>query len=145
MENMIMMNLSFAMLNTTTEFTVSQYKAKIDFHEKTDDLLISYSIMIVVFGVILNLVNFACFYRMKKRNAQNLYLGALSAAEILNIMVNIAVPLLIRLSKNHQLGQTFKNVVHNTIGKRFFDFYCVIYSYLVEVSFFFSSTLKFAY
>lgn len=100
-----------------------------------DWLLIRYSIVIVVLGIIANAVNFACFYRMKKRNAQNLYLGALSVAEILNILMNIALPLVIRLSKDFNVD--FNSILFDLFKFRIDDkfklFCCILYSYLIEV------------
>lgn len=105
------------------------YEEKIKLHERIELVLINYSLLIVIFGVVLNMVNFACFYRMKKRNAQNLYLGALSAAEALNIIINIGVPLFILIFNRGWLGHALKDLLH----KRFIGFYCIMYSYLVEV------------
>lgn len=100
-----------------------------------DWLLIRYSIVIVVLGIVANAVNFACFYRMKKRNAQNLYLGALSVAEILNILMNIALPLVIRLSKDFNVD--FNSILFDLFKFRIDDkfklFCCILYSYLIEV------------
>ena len=113
--------------NKTERLTV-QFTKKLALHQTTDTLLICYSVVIVVLGVLLNMVNFACFYRMKKRNAQNLYLGALSAAEILNILVNIGVPLFSRLTRHTWLARLL-----DQLTAPFLEFFCILNSYLVEV------------
>ena len=46
-----------------------------------------YTILIIVLGTIFNIINFICFYRMKKRNSQNIYLSALSIADLYNLQI----------------------------------------------------------
>jgi hypothetical protein len=51
-----------------------------------------YTVIIIILGTIFNIINFAYFYRVKKRNSQNVYLSALSLAELFNIHINILIP-----------------------------------------------------
>ena len=46
-----------------------------------------YTIFIIVLGTLFNIINFICFYRMKKRNSQNVYLSALSIADLYNLQI----------------------------------------------------------
>lgn len=103
-------------------------------YRNTDWLLMRYSVVIVVVGILANAINFACFYRMKKRNAQNLYLGALSVAEIFNILMNIALPLIIRIwkQKENYLSK-FISLFINKVDDRFSYCLCILYSYFIEV------------
>jgi len=57
------------------------------FSHYTYIILKYYTIFIIVLGTIFNLVNFICFYRMKKRNSQNVYLSALSLADLYNLQI----------------------------------------------------------
>lgn len=126
-------------LNSMNDVFNSELLALIDLHQKTDRILIPYSIFIIFVGVVTNLVNFACFYRMKKRNAQNLYLGALSVAEIFNILINIAVPILSREIEKNQIPvkEHLANITYFLFkaesSDNFYLFFCVLNSYIVEV------------
>jgi hypothetical protein len=87
----------------------------------TENILIVYSIMVIILGNIFNTINFACFNRMKKRNSQNIYLSALSLAELFNINVNILLPMLrIKISK-----------INSILEKS--SFLCKLDGYFVEV------------
>lgn len=88
------------------------------------EVLKYYSICVIVFGTLLNLINFVCFYRMKKRSSQNVYLGALSLAELYNIQINILIPLL--KSMYPKLIQTIKD-------SEWRELICTVDGYLVEV------------
>jgi hypothetical protein len=88
-------------------------------------ILEHYSIFVVVVGTVFNILNFACFYRMKKRNSQNIYLGALALADFFNIQINILVPML--LNMNVIRDETVLLKTNVTWGA------CVLYGYLVEV------------
>ena len=87
----------------------------------TDDILIYYSSFVILIGTIFNLINFLCFYRMKKRNSQNIYLGALALSELFNLYINITLPLADRLNLFNL----------SKINKKWF---CIINGYLVEVA-----------
>lgn len=104
-----------------------------------DKILIVYSIFIVIFGTVFNGLSFGCFYRMKKRNSQNIYLGALSFSEMLNIHVNILVPLLSRLADYHNFSlkiflRNFSvSLFKEDFSRELYDFLCIFNGYLVEV------------
>lgn len=134
--------------NDSSNFFMTDYKAQYILAdlEKTvrlvnlaDKILIIYSSLIVFFGTIFNALNFGCFYRMKKRNSQNIYLGALSLSEMLNIHVNILVPLLIRLADySHFSLQKFlhsftMSLFQKDYSAEIYDFLCILNGYLVEV------------
>ena len=70
----------------------SEFQSLRKFSKESHSVLVKYSWFVL--GSIFNFLNFACFYRMKKRNAQNIYLGALSLAELFNIQINIFIPML---------------------------------------------------
>lgn len=105
-------------------------------HSYTHNVLIGYSVFVIVVGSCLNVLNFACFYRMKKRNAQNIYLGALSIADLLNIFINILIPLSLSSGEIH-IKKNLKNLTEYLFTKDLsygsFMFLCTFYSYLVEV------------
>ncbi len=90
----------------------------------TDEILIYYSSFVIIIGTIFNLINFLCFYRMKKRNSQNIYLGALAISELINLHINITLPLADRL-------KLFLLSNFSKIDKKWF---CIINGYLVEVA-----------
>ena len=97
-----------------------------------DTFLIVYSIFVVIFGTIFNVINFACFYKMKKRNSQNLYLGALSLADLFNIHVNILVPL------SNRLFWPTESVNNNPakMPGHLETVFCILNGYFVEVALF---------
>lgn len=105
-----------------------QINERFRYYQKLSDLthliLKYYSIIIIVLGTILNLINFACFYRMKKRNSQNVYLGALSLADLFNIQINIFVPL---------MKSIYPEINKKIIASRFKFLICSLDRYLVEV------------
>ena len=87
-------------------------------------ILIYYSIFIIVAGSLFNLINFICFYRMKKRNSQNVYLSAFSLADLFNIQINIFLPLL----------KSMYPVINQKINElKWKKFVCTLDGYLVEV------------
>jgi len=59
--------------NSNNNKTADEYNDKDVFYKYAnafkvvDIFLIVYSIFVVIFGSIFNIINFACFYRMKKR------------------------------------------------------------------------------
>ena len=54
---------------------------------------------LVIIGTILNLFSLYCFYKMKKRNSQNVYLSVLSLADTMNLQINFTLPILRQFSK----------------------------------------------
>jgi hypothetical protein len=86
------------------------------------NILVHYSTFVVIVGTVFNMLNFACFYRMKKRNSQNIYLGALSLADFFNIQINILVPMLLNMEGIQKMLVPY--VTKST---------CIVYGYLVEV------------
>ncbi len=139
----------------STQTMTEDYKAEaeslanyIQFLVKTHSILKYYSIMVVVFGSSFNLINFACFYQMKKRSSQNIYLIFLSLADFFNIQINITMPLIRNaLTKNNifefdsfineteSIGTNFTTIVNiqdnenNTWSKLL----CILDGYLVEI------------
>ena len=65
---------------------------------------------------------------MKKRNSQNIYLGALSLSDFFNIQINITLPI---LNRYKMINITFINIIDESTNKNVY--LCIIYSYLVEV------------
>lgn len=115
--------------NETLDSKELQYKKIIQLKalsEITYEVLKYYSLVIVILGTVLNLINFACFFRMKKRNSQNVYLSALSLADLFNIHINITVPLF----KTMYPAIIERLYQPNTFVKVFF---CNLESYFVEV------------
>jgi hypothetical protein len=97
--------------------------------QKTDSVLLNWSIFVIVFGTIFNVLNFICFYRMKKRNSQNIYLSALSIAELFNIHINILLPLLQTSESESHIDTIFPEIIYNSHCRRF-------YGFLVELALF---------
>ena len=75
--NLVSMNVTNGDSNFTSTF-VSTNKTHDEYNDKmfykyattfkvVDVFLIVYSIFVVIIGSIFNIINFACFYRMKKR------------------------------------------------------------------------------
>ncbi len=91
-----------------------------------EEILKNYSVFVVVCGTIFNLINFTCFYRMKKRSSQNVYLSALSLAELFNIQINILVPL-IRSTLSHNDDEEI-----DSFDWSWKKFLCILDGYLVE-------------
>ncbi|CAF0861631.1 unnamed protein product [Brachionus calyciflorus] len=116
-----------------------KYYEKVDFVEQVDKILIAYSCITIILGTFFNILNFGCFYRMKKRNSQNIYLGALSLSELFNLHINILVPLLIRLADNYNfsLKNYIKYFTLKIINKDYsiliMSFLNILNGYLVEV------------
>ena len=88
-------NDSFSNKTSLIEQSNEQINERFRYYQKlsvlTHLILKYYSIIIIVLGTILNLINFACFYRIKKRSSQNVYLSFLSLAELFNININIQI------------------------------------------------------
>jgi len=139
-----------------TALTMTSYKAEdesvsdyIQILVKTHAILKYYSIMVVIFGSGFNLINFACFYQMKKRSSQNIYLIFLSLADLFNIQINITIPLIRNaLSKKNLVDFDFffnesesgvTNFTTTTPGIQtsgpndWAEFFCILDGYLVEV------------
>lgn len=134
--------------NESLNFLISDYREKyilVDLERLVrlvnlvDRVLIVYSTFIIIFGTIFNALSFGCFYKMKKRNSQNIYLGALSLAEMFNTHINILVPLLTRLAdyKNFSLQQFLHNfslsLFKNDYSVNLYNLACMLNGYLVEV------------
>lgn len=121
------------------EIDMQALKPMADLHEFLDMVMIVYSVFIVVFGTLFNLLNFGCFYRMKKRNSQNIYLGALSLADLFNIQINILIPLLSRLAGSYEfslksyLKENTLKLFEKDFSEELNDFLCTLNGYLVEV------------
>lgn len=88
----------------------------------SSQILFYYSIIVVLLGNLFNIINFICFYRMNKRNSQNIYLSALSLADLFNINMNILVPLL-RIDPNSLINEKLKKSL----------FLCKLDGVLVEI------------
>jgi hypothetical protein len=88
----------------------------------SSQILFYYSILVVILGNLFNSINFICFYRMNKRNSQNIYLSALSLADLYNININILVPLL-RIDANSLINEKLKESL----------FLCKLDGVLVEI------------
>ncbi len=134
-----------------TALTMTGYKAEdesisdyIQFLVKTHAILKYYSIMVVIFGSGFNLINFACFYQMKKRSSQNIYLIFLSLADLFNIQINITIPLIRNaLSKKNLVDFDFFVNESESGGTNltstpsdpnpWAEFFCILDGYLVEV------------
>lgn len=99
---------------------------------KSHCILKYYSILVVIFGTIFNLINFFCFYQMKKRNSQNIYLIFLSLADLFNIQINISVPLVrnLFLQDDSTGNADSDNEKRNLLSYKFF---CILDGYLVEI------------
>jgi hypothetical protein len=108
---------SLSYFNSMANITKLQELSKL-----SHNILIYYSLFVVIVGTVLNLLSFACFYRMKKRNSQNIYLGALSLADFFNIQINILVPMLLNM-------QSMQGILKKGVPKAA----CIVYGYLVEV------------
>lgn len=82
------LNETFDDLDNGTDFLSNEkfIKYKI-ISNYTYIILKYYSIFIIIVGTIFNGINFICFYRMKKRNSQNVYLSALSLADLYNLQI----------------------------------------------------------
>jgi len=52
------------------------------------------TVLIIVFGTILNLFSLYCFLKMNKRNSQNVYLSVLSLVDTINLHINFTLPML---------------------------------------------------
>lgn len=91
-----------------------------EYYKVSHKTLIVVSVFTCIFGTLFNLINFVVFYRMKKRNTQNIYLIALSLADIYNIQMNILIPML------RTLWIKFDNMFYET-------HMCKVNGYLVEI------------
>jgi hypothetical protein len=78
-----------------------------------------YTVIIIILGTIFNIINFVYFYRIKKRNSQNVFLSALSLAELFNIHINIMIPFI-----QYRFFESWK--------KRK-EWVCILEGYLIEV------------
>lgn len=95
-----------------------------EMHQSIHDILFYYSSFVVLTGIVFNLLNFACFYRMKKRNSQNIYLGALSLADFFNIIMNLLVPMVLH---DRRVESWLRDNILTA------NAWCILYGYLTEV------------
>ena len=103
----------------------------IGFLSKSHTFLKYYSILVVIFGTLFNLINFFCFYQMKKRNSQNIYLIFLSLADLFNIQINISVPLIRNLFLHDEsFGSNYNKNGKSLLANKLF---CILDGYLVEI------------
>ena len=110
----------------------------LSFLNVTNNVLKYYSIGIIILGTLFNCLNFACFYRMKKRNSQNVYLSALSLADLLNVQVNILLPVIKNIKSENKnesklLHQSF-DTLFITESNQWNHLLCILDGYLVEVT-----------
>nr|QVK45702.1 G protein-coupled receptor [Proales similis] len=87
--------------------------------------LIATSCLVIFMSSVFNTLSFVTFYRMKKRSSQNVYLSALSLAELINTYVNVALPLVIQLE---YFDKAFVNLQRLQLA------FWTLYGYLVEVA-----------
>ena len=119
--------------NLSVKIDDSEFQSHTEFLEITNLVLKYYSILVILFGTIFNSINFGCFYRMKKHNSQNVYLSALSLADLFNIQINILVPL-VRSSFKQSFIEDFDSL--SSDSKQSFgwgSFLCILDGYLVEI------------
>lgn len=133
---------SNASLDGSFDFPFVDFGIYQNFLDTSNTILKYFSIIVVIFGTIFNLINFFCFYQMKKRNSQNIYLIFLSLADLYNIQINITVPLIRNvLSEGYQFnklenGQNTKIVSDPVLGiptQKWKHIFCTLDGYLVEI------------
>jgi hypothetical protein len=124
--------MSFDLINSSNPNECFSLNKKLERKKQilkiTDEILIYYSVFVIITGTFFNAINFFCFYRMKKRNSQNIYLGALSLSEILNLHINITLPLVVK-TQTDSLNFIFSS--SNRLTNKYF---CIINGYAVEVA-----------
>ncbi len=135
-------SLTNSSLDGTFDPSSGDFEIYQNFLDISNTILKYFSIFVVIFGTIFNLINFFCFYQMKKRNSQNIYLIFLSLADLYNIQINITVPLIKNvLVEGYQFNKLDQNQTMNittnpVLGistEQWKKIFCTLDGYLVEV------------